>query len=128
MEDGKSKSPQEEKEDHAQDSKQDDGASGDADENDNKSEFVNRGLLRWEAARAKWIESKNIGAAASNTNAAQFEAISLDVNEVIDVIFAKRWRDQHAHEGKPECFPRPVPLPQLIDIYVDLWEAEGLDV
>jgi len=25
-------------------------------------------------------------------------------------------------------FPRPVPLPQMIDILTDLWEAEGLDV
>ncbi len=31
--------------------------------------------------------------------------------------------------GKDKAmFPQPVPLPQMIDILTDLWEAEGLDV
>jgi hypothetical protein len=52
-------------------------------------------------------------------------AIPLDVDEIIDLIFSQRWRspdDERAH------FPQPVPLPQMVDILVDLWEAEGLDI
>ena len=45
----------------------------------------------------------------------------MDVDGVIDVIFSQRWR-----QNTP--FPQPVPLPQMVDILVDLWEAEGLDV
>ena len=26
------------------------------------------------------------------------------------------------------CFPSPVSLPQMVDVLVDLWEAEGLDI
>ena len=37
-------------------------------------------------------------------------------------------RNITTEEGPPQRFPRNVPLPQMIDILVDLWEAEGLDV
>eukprot|EP00538_Stauroneis_constricta_P011994 CAMPEP_0119561336 /NCGR_PEP_ID=MMETSP1352-20130426/17277_1 /TAXON_ID=265584 /ORGANISM="Stauroneis constricta, Strain CCMP1120" /LENGTH=176 /DNA_ID=CAMNT_0007609513 /DNA_START=44 /DNA_END=574 /DNA_ORIENTATION=+ len=109
------------------------------DENGNPDpeQFINRGLQRWEAARAKWIESKNMSSVAASSDGTSstdttpqqmFSAVPLEVDDVIDVIFAPRWRHPGAHEGPPECFPRPVPLPQMVDILVDLWEAEGLDV
>jgi hypothetical protein len=54
-----------------------------------------------------------------------FQAIPVDVDEIIDVIFQspKQWRE----EGGPRRFPCAVPLPQMVDILQDLWEAEGLD-
>jgi hypothetical protein len=33
----------------------------------------------------------------------------------------------HNEEGPPRCFLQNVPLPQIVDFLVDLWEAEGLD-
>lgn len=42
----------------------------------------------------------------------------MDVDEVIDDLFSGR--------GSPGNLPQAVPLPQMIDLLVDLWEAEGL--
>jgi hypothetical protein len=35
---------------------------------------------------------------------------------------------QQQQSSLPPRFPQNVPLPQMIDVLVDLWEAEGLDV
>lgn len=35
---------------------------------------------------------------------------------------------QQQQSTLPPRFPQNVPLPQMIDVLVDLWEAEGLDV
>ena len=51
-------------------------------------------------------------------------AVPIEVDAIIDVIFSQRWRTQ----DEDSLFPQPVPLPQMVDILVDLWEAEGLDV
>jgi hypothetical protein len=52
----------------------------------------------------------------------------LNVDEVIDCIVSNRWRSALKGGKDKAMFPRPVPLPQMIDILTDLWEAEGLDV
>ena len=58
-----------------------------------------------------------------------YGAIDLNVDEIIDVIVSNRWRRNTSdHFGRKETFDPPVPLPQMIDILIDLWEAEGLDV
>jgi hypothetical protein len=62
---------------------------------------------------------------SNNQQPLSFQAIPVDVDEIIDVIFQspKQWRE----EGGPRRFPCAVPLPQMVDILQDLWEAEGLD-
>mmetsp|Transcript_29299 Transcript_29299/g.48428 ORF Transcript_29299/g.48428 Transcript_29299/m.48428 type:complete len:141 (+) Transcript_29299:22-444(+) len=82
--------------------------------------FVNQGLRRWEASRATWLRDCKLNRDASTPKA----AVPLDVDEIIDLIFSQRWRAQ----SEKSNFPQPVPLPQMVDILVDLWEAEGLDI
>ena len=83
------------------------------------------GLERWEEARALYRQNSLSSDTDSTARAA---AIPLEVDEIIDVIFSPRWRGvAHNEEGPPRCFPQNVPLPQMVDILVDLWEAEGLD-
>ena len=62
-------------------------------------------------------------------------AVDIDVDEIIDIILSNRWRTYgggagytSGEEKKDGTFPRTVPLPQMVDILVDLWEAEGLDM
>ena len=76
------------------------------------------GLRRWEALRKGWLSQKS-------DESTPKAAIPLDVDEIIDLIFSQRWRSQ---EGDRSQFPQAVPLPQMVDILVDLWEAEGLDI
>jgi len=76
-------------------------------------------------------------------------AQDIDIDEVIDLIVSNRWR-QHVPEPSPSskrassssldtaksatkrrddaCFSNPVSLPQMVDVLLDLWEAEGLDI
>ena len=109
---------------------------------------MNTGYLNWERGRAEWLEqrhgsgsnSNNIninnnhhrhrhGSAAAAAFVAVVEeqrrcAIPLEVDEIIDLIFTspRQIRDQ----GGPRKFAKSVPLPQMVDILQDLWEAEGL--
>jgi len=91
-------------------------------EEDAASEFFNQGLHRWEETRAAWLS-----ASKSDTDSTTRVAIPLDVDEIIDVIFSPRWRNPGEETGPPRRFPQNVPLPQMVDVLVDLWEAEGLD-
>lgn len=72
-------------------------------------------------------------------------AKDVDIDEVIDLIVSNRWRQQPpknlssstssldtaksvTRRRDDACFPSPVALPQMVDVLVDLWEAEGLDI
>lgn len=81
--------------------------------------YVPIGLARWEQARENWLVQK------SDTDSTSKAAVPLHVDEVIDIIFSPRWRNQGDDEGPPPRFPQNVPLPQMVDVLVDLWEAEG---
>ena len=86
------------------------------------------GLRNWQTAREAWCEKTTTN--NGNTNNA---AVELDVDGVIDVLFDPRWRGgsgvgRARMSLEPPRFPTNVPLPQMIDVLTDLWEAEGLDV
>ncbi|GFH50079.1 hypothetical protein CTEN210_06555 [Chaetoceros tenuissimus] len=87
--------------------------------------FVNTGLQKWEEGRKDWLAK----AAAANPafQKDKVQAVDLDVDEVIDCIVSNRWRSALKGGKDKATFPKPVPLPQMIDILTDLWEAEGLD-
>ena len=73
-------------------------------------------------------------------------ANDIDIDEIIDLIVSNRWRQQAPPRGASSsassldtarnatrrrddaCFKNPVSLPQMVDVLVDLWEAEGLDI
>jgi hypothetical protein len=84
--------------------------------------FVNHGLVLWEKSRHEWL---TINRAEQDNSSARAVATPLDVDDIIDVIFTSS-RQLREHGG-PRHFPQPVPLPQMVDILQDLWEAEGLD-
>mmetsp|Transcript_16319 Transcript_16319/g.19938 ORF Transcript_16319/g.19938 Transcript_16319/m.19938 type:complete len:122 (+) Transcript_16319:123-488(+) len=112
--------------------------------------FVNTGLQRWEDGRNQWL---NYGATSANLDATSAihnkrtndegcclpsskkkrnnTSINLNVDKIIDLVVSNRWRAA-AKGGKKEkdkaTFDKPVPLPQMVDILVDLWEAEGMDI
>lgn len=95
--------------------------------------FVNNGLEKWLAAREAWCKrpSGNDGDEQKSDDQHK-HAIPVDVDGIIDVLFDPRWRGGAGAKGKvslvPPRFPKNVPLPQMIDVLTDLWEAEGLDV
>eukprot|EP00560_Eucampia_antarctica_P003599 CAMPEP_0197840998 /NCGR_PEP_ID=MMETSP1437-20131217/45925_1 /TAXON_ID=49252 ORGANISM="Eucampia antarctica, Strain CCMP1452" /NCGR_SAMPLE_ID=MMETSP1437 /ASSEMBLY_ACC=CAM_ASM_001096 /LENGTH=110 /DNA_ID=CAMNT_0043450687 /DNA_START=115 /DNA_END=447 /DNA_ORIENTATION=- len=104
--------------------------------NEEECVFFNKGLEIWETERAKWLDKKlSSGICTSSATNARVivscKAIEIDVDEIIDHILTNRWRTPVIKIGGEESigdtFPCAVPLTQLVDILVDLWEAEGLD-
>lgn len=110
--------------------------------------FIPSGLETWEQARQQWLAHSIRGGGnnSSNDNSSSTAddgtptavAVPLEVDEIIDVLFSPRWRgggggggdSNNPHDSlhhPPARFPAPVPLPQMVDVLVDLWEAEGLD-
>ncbi|CAM9128396.1 unnamed protein product [Pylaiella littoralis] len=77
-------------------------------------QFINQGLLRWERERQAWLA----GGSSGPVGRRRARARTMDVDEVIDDLFS----------GRPGTgsLPQSVSLPQMIDLLVDLWEAEGL--
>jgi len=109
---------------------------------DNSMIFVNKGLELWEKGRREWLSQSNKSNANSNTfnnssspnrTTIKKGAIDLNIDDVIDCIVSNRWRTALKGGGAgggakdKGMFSTPVPLPQMIDILTDLWEAEGLD-
>mmetsp|Transcript_8622 Transcript_8622/g.10007 ORF Transcript_8622/g.10007 Transcript_8622/m.10007 type:complete len:130 (-) Transcript_8622:162-551(-) len=103
---------------------------------DEEKQFVNKGLQRWEEGRVQWLTqdnsaSQNVnggGKKSSGNNKRGRGAVDLNVDEIIDCIVSNRWRSALKGGKDKAMFPQAVPLPQMIDILTDLWEAEGLDV
>ena len=114
-------------------------------------EFINTGLHQWESIRSDWLASCH-PPSSSNKKKKQ-HAQNIDVDEVIDLIVSNRWRQtlegvsgggnnnnnnsgsisldtaRNATKRREDaCFDNPVGLPQMVDVLVDLWEAEGLDI
>ena len=93
--------------------------------------FRCEGLERWLAAREAWCKKPSDGNDEQKNEDQHKHAVPVDVDGIIDVLFDPRWR---GGGGKvkispvPPRFPKNVPLPQMIDVLTDLWEAEGLDV
>jgi hypothetical protein len=98
--------------------------------------FFFSGLLHWEKGRKHWLRKKAGSSGEEDKKEEERAAIDIDVDEIIDIIFSNRWRvtsPSNALPGKTAetargTFAHPVPLPQMVDILVDLWEAEGLDM
>ncbi|KAK9072838.1 hypothetical protein SSX86_009273 [Deinandra increscens subsp. villosa] len=75
----------------------------------NPSEFVNRGRLLWNQTRQQWIGDK----APDHNKKARQSVISW--NATYDNLL-----------GSNKPFSRPIPLPEMVNFLVDIWEQEGL--
>ncbi|KAI3512332.1 hypothetical protein L1887_19647 [Cichorium endivia] len=75
----------------------------------NPPEFVNRGLLLWNQTRQHWIGDKG----SSQRKKGKEPAISW--NATYDNLL-----------GTNKPFPKAIPLPEMVNFLVDVWEEEGL--
>jgi hypothetical protein len=76
-----------------------------------KKSFVNEGLAKWNNDREKWRSTQSAKSSASSSN---IHAVDVDV--IVEHLFS-----QHR-----KTLPSAVPLPQMVDILIDFWEADGL--
>ncbi|KAK8551198.1 hypothetical protein V6N12_039853 [Hibiscus sabdariffa] len=74
------------------------------------SEFVNHGLLLWNQNRQRWVGNKK-----SENQPRQVQEPKLNWNATYESLL-----------GSNKPFPHPIPLSEMIDFLVDVWEQEGL--
>lgn len=82
--------------------------------------FENQGLSNFERVRSEWLKSNCKDNGAKNARASsggEVRAISLDVETIVEKVFSQTGNGH---------LPHPVSLPQMIDILIDFWEADGL--
>lgn len=75
----------------------------------NRTEFVNHGLLLWNQTRQQWTANK------SSQHSAQVREPKLSWNASYENLL-----------GTSKPFPQPIPLAEMVDFLVDIWELEGL--
>ncbi|CAA6672660.1 unnamed protein product [Spirodela intermedia] len=76
----------------------------------NASEFVNHGVLLWNQTRRQWIGNKR-----PEKGAQTIREPGLSWNATYDSLL-----------GSSKPFPRSVPLSEMVDFLVDVWEQEGM--
>ncbi|XP_073116735.1 uncharacterized protein [Elaeis guineensis] len=76
----------------------------------NPSEFINHGLLLWNQTRQQWIGNKR-----HETQLQHVREPRLSWNATYDSLL-----------GINKPFPQPIPLSEMVDFLVDIWEQEGL--
>ena len=100
----------------------------------------NVGLEKWERERQKWLNYSNNSSSVPissedhqrclpSSKKKKLGAVALNVDHIIELIISNQWKlaaKGGAKEKEKATFEKPVPLPQLVDILVDLWEAEGM--
>jgi len=74
------------------------------------SEFVNHGLLLWNQTRQRWVGNKR-----SENRAQQTREPKLNWNASYESLL-----------GSNKPFPQAIPLAEMVDFLVDIWEQEGL--
>ncbi|KAI4329335.1 hypothetical protein L6164_021609 [Bauhinia variegata] len=76
----------------------------------NPSEFVNHGLILWNQTRQRWVGNKR-----SENRAQQLQEPKLSWNATYESLL-----------GSNKPFTQPIPLAEMVDFLVDVWEQEGL--
>ncbi|OVA07794.1 protein of unknown function DUF4050 [Macleaya cordata] len=76
----------------------------------NPPEFVNHGLLLWNQTRQQWMGNKKSG-----NRTQQVQEPRLSWNATYDSLL-----------GSNKHFPQPIPLSEMVDFLVDIWEQEGM--
>ncbi|XP_038999806.1 uncharacterized protein LOC120125443 [Hibiscus syriacus] len=74
------------------------------------AEFVNHGLLLWNQIRQHWVGNRK-----SENQKQEVQEPKLNWNATYESLL-----------GSNKPFPQPIPLPEMIDFLVDVWEQEGL--
>ncbi|XP_010487415.1 PREDICTED: uncharacterized protein LOC104765411 isoform X2 [Camelina sativa] len=74
------------------------------------AEFVNHGLVQWNQTRQQWLGDKK----SKNRKRVDKEPI-LNENVTYESLL-----------GSNKRFPRPIPLDEMVQFLVEVWEEEGL--
>ncbi|XP_021736709.1 uncharacterized protein LOC110703246 isoform X1 [Chenopodium quinoa] len=89
------------------------------------SEFVNHGLHLWNQTRQRWVDNKN---QSNKGQQVRDPKISNHDFNVLDSFWPScSWNATYESLlGSNKPFGQPVPLAEMVDFLVDIWEQEGM--
>ncbi|XVE89100.1 hypothetical protein DITRI_Ditri19aG0123300 [Diplodiscus trichospermus] len=88
------------------------------------SEFVNHGLLLWNQTRQRWVGNKK---SENRLRQVQEPKLIIDCLYMVKQLWLCSWNATYESLlGSNKPFPQPIPLSEMIDFLVDVWEQEGL--
>jgi len=91
---------------------------------DPPTEFVNHGLNLWNQSRQHWVGSKKQTSKGKQTRDLKLSHRGFSI---IDSFWPCSWNTTYdSLLGSNKAFAQPVPLPEMVDFLVDIWEQEGL--
>ncbi|KAL9244681.1 hypothetical protein vseg_018435 [Gypsophila vaccaria] len=88
------------------------------------SEFVNHGLNLWNQTRHRWVGSKK---QTSKGEQVRDPKISNNGFCIVDSFWPCSWNTTYESLlGSNKPFSKPVPLAEMVDFLVDVWEQDGM--
>jgi len=92
-------------------------------EQDTMKSSCEQSALSWEQMRRDWKSNKPIASSASlsSPSSSPISLASLDADSLYEQLIASE------KEGAPPTsFKQPIPLPELIAVLLEVWEADGV--
>ncbi|KAG6426034.1 hypothetical protein SASPL_110247 [Salvia splendens] len=88
------------------------------------TEYVNPGLRLWNETREKWVADKKIVTRSHFLHMLKLRSICMDTK--LHLCSATTCKDMQRLLNSPEPFPTPVPLGEMVDFLVNVWDDEGM--
>ncbi|KAL8457107.1 hypothetical protein ACS0TY_035084 [Phlomoides rotata] len=88
------------------------------------TEFVNHGLLLWNQGRQKWIGRRKAEHRSRLFRVPKLRNWSLCMAKRFWLCSVNTPDNRCLKNGIP--FPKPIPLSEMVDFLVDIWEQEGM--
>ncbi|XP_057772845.1 uncharacterized protein LOC130992294 isoform X2 [Salvia miltiorrhiza] len=82
------------------------------------TEFVNHGLILWNQSRQEWVGDKKRSSQSQLLRALKLRKLQLCC------LNSSKSKHKLLNSSKP--FPSPVPLGEMVDFLVNVWDAEGM--
>ncbi|XP_010539507.1 PREDICTED: uncharacterized protein LOC104813566 isoform X3 [Tarenaya hassleriana] len=89
------------------------------------TEFVNDGLLLWNQTRERWVGKERHDNRVNHNREPKLKA--LVVSAMAKLCWICSWNPSYdSLLGSNKPFPQPLPLSEMVEFLVDIWEQEGL--
>ncbi|KAL3528867.1 hypothetical protein ACH5RR_008189 [Cinchona calisaya] len=88
------------------------------------SDFVNHGLLLWNQTRQQWIGSRKPQNQVQQLREPKLSTLRLCMAKKLWLCSWNATYDSLLGSSKP--FLKPIPLVEMVDFLVDIWEQEGM--
>ncbi|XP_038717855.1 uncharacterized protein LOC120010961 isoform X2 [Tripterygium wilfordii] len=88
------------------------------------NEFVNHGLILWNQTRQRWMGNKKFENRPLEVREPKLNTHCLSMVTHFWLCSSNATYDSLLGSNKP--FPHPIPLSEMVDFLVDVWEQEGM--